>query len=140
MQFRHLIAIAVLQLAAGAAHACLFATSTPPEGWYQWASVLFAADVTEIGRDDKRAVDVVTARVVETFKGPEVVGTGTLTVRLSNRYWVNCKVEMPAPGARVLVAMNANSDAMLVALSAAFADALRAYKKRGQDPFPKKGS
>lgn len=128
MRFRHLIAVAVLQLAAGWAHACLFATSTPPEGWYQWASLLLAADVTQVDRDPQKPVDVITARVVETFKGPEITGTGTLTVRLSSRYWANCKVEMPAVGARVLVAMNPNQDAMLVPLSAGFAEQLRAYK------------
>lgn len=124
MKVRHLIAVAVLTLAAGRAYACLFATSTPPEGWYQWSSMLYAGDVAAVEKN------VVTVRVVETFKGPEAAGTGTLTVSLSSRYWTNCKVERPAPGARVLVAMNANSEAMLVPLSASFADKLRAYKSK----------
>ena len=128
MQFRHLIAIAVLQLAAGAAQACLFATSTPPEGWYRWASALFAADVTELGKDPHKPIDIITARVVETFKGPQAAGTGTLTVRLSDRYWINCKVERPATGTRVLVALNPNGEAMLVPLSASYAEKLRAFK------------
>jgi len=124
---RRWIAIAVLQLAAGGAQACLFATSTPPEGWYQWASGLFAGDVTGVAKDGEKPIDVVTVRVVETFKGPDAAH-GTLTVRISNRYWTNCRVERPAAGARVLVAMNPNSDAMLVALSAGYAERLRAHK------------
>ena len=126
--FRALLVMALLPLAAGPAQACLSATSTPPQGWYQWASVLFAADVTEIGRDANKPVDVVTARVVETFKGPAAAGTGTLTVRLSERYWVNCKVARPVVGERVLVAMNANGDAMLVPLSASYAGQLRSSR------------
>ena len=130
MRVRHLIAIAVLALATGRAHACLFATSTPPEGWFQWASMLYAADVTGVGRDPQKPVDIVTARVVETFKGPQAAGAGTLTVSLSTRYWTNCKVEKPAVGARVLVAMNPNSEAMLVPLSATFAEKLRSHKAK----------
>ena len=67
----------ILLLAVNPAHACLFATSTPPEGWYRWASILVAADVTGIGKE--AAKDLVTARVVETFKGPEGP-EGTITV------------------------------------------------------------
>ena len=127
MIFRRLLAIAVLPLVSGWAHACLFATSTPPEGWYQWASGLFAGDVTAVEKDGQKPVDVITVRVAETFKGPDA-SHGTLTVRISNRYWSNCRLDMPVTGARVLVAMNPNSDAMLVPLSASFAEQLRAYK------------
>jgi hypothetical protein len=130
MGFRRLGVVAVLLLGAASAHACLFATSTPPQGWFQWASLLFAAEVAEVGRDPEKPLDIVTARVVETFKGAEVAGAGTLTVSLSSRYWTNCKVEKPAVGARVLVALNPNGDAMLVPLSASFAQQLRAYKPR----------
>ena len=132
MDFRRLALIAVLQFATGWAHACLFATTTPPAGWFQWASLLFAADVTEIGKDPQKPVDIITARVVETFKGPQAAGTGTLTVSLSGRYWTDCKVERPALGARVLVAMNAASDAMLVPLSASYAEQLRAYQHKAR--------
>jgi hypothetical protein len=131
MRFRHLIAIAVLALASGWAHACLFATSTPPEGWYQWSSGLFAGEVTVVEKDAQNPVDVITVRVVETFKGPDAAH-GTLTVRISNRYWANCRVERPVSGARVLVAMNPNSDAMLMPLSASYAEQLRAQRIRGQ--------
>lgn len=127
MRFRHLLALAVLQLATGWAHACLFATSTPPEGWFQWASALLAADVTEIGKDQQKPLDVITARVVESFKGP-AAAHATVTVRVPSRHWASCKLERPVVGARVLVAINPNSDAMLVPLSASFAEQLRAYK------------
>ena len=131
MILRRLLAIAVLHLASGWAHACLFATSTPPQGWYEWSTALFAGDVTALEKDAQKPVDVVIVKVVETFKGPDAA-RGTLTVRLSSRYWSNCKVEMPAVGARVLVATNANSDAMLVPLSASYAEQLRAHRIRGQ--------
>jgi len=142
LKFRHWIAIAVLQLAPGAAHACLFATKTPPEGWYQWASGLFAGDVAAVERDKETPVDIITVRVVETFKGPEGANA-TLTVRISERHWTTCRTEKPSVGARVLVAMNANSDAMLVPLSVRFAEQLRAHgTKQGQSstrqpPTPK---
>ena len=128
MSFRHAIAAAVLQLASSWAHACLFATSTPPEGWYQWASGLFAGDVTALAKDDHKPVDVITVRVVETFKGPDATN-GTLTVRVPSRNWTACKIEVPATGARVLVAMNPNSEVMLVPLSASYAEKLRAIKR-----------
>jgi hypothetical protein len=130
MSLRHLIATAVLSLASGWAQACLFATSTPPEGWYQWAANgLFAGDVTALGKDESKPVDVITVRVVETFKGPDATN-GTLTVRVPSRNWKACKLEVPVAGARVLVAMNANSEVMLVPLSTAYAEKLRAI--RGQ--------
>ena len=129
--------LAILLLTSGAANACLFATKTPPEGWYQWAAALFAGDVTAVERDREKPVDIITVRVVETFKGPDAPNA-TLTVHISSRHWTTCKVEAPAPGARVLVGMNANSDAMLVPLSASFSEELRAYKTRQrQPPTPK---
>lgn len=130
MWMRHLIVIAVLSSASGWAQACLFATSTPPEGWYQWAAKgLFAGDVTAVEKDAQKPVDVITVRVVETFKGPDA-SNGTLTVRVPSRNWAACKIEIPAAGARVLVAMNPNSEVMLVPLSTAYAEKLRAI--RGQ--------
>ena len=89
------------------AQACLFATSTTPEGWHLWATRLFGGDVTALEKE------VVTVQVIETFKGQDVE-RGVLTLRISERYWSNCKVERPAVGARVLVAMNANSEVMLI--------------------------
>jgi hypothetical protein len=110
-----------------AAHACLFATSTPPEGWFQWSSGLFAGEVTAIEKD------VVTVTVAETFKGPDAT-RGTLTLNLSERYWSNCRVEKPALGARVLAALNANGEAMLVPLSDGYAEQLR--QQREKQPRP----
>ncbi len=80
-------------------------------------------------KDAQKPVDVITVRVVETFKGADATN-GTLTVRVPSRNWVACKIEVPAAGARVLVAMNSNSEVMLVPLSAAYAEKLRAI--RGQ--------
>ena len=127
MRLRQLIAAAVLAAASAAAQACLFATKTPPQGWFEWAAALYAGDVTAVEKE------VITVRVVETFKGADA-SHGTLTVRLSERYWANCRVERPAPGARVLVAMNANSDAMLVPLSDGYAEQLR--QQRVKQPRP----
>ena len=125
--FRHLTAIAVLQLAAGSAQACLFATSTKPEGWYEWSSGLFAGEVTAVEKDGQKPADVITVRVTETFKGPDA-SRGTLTVHISSRYWANCRVERPAAGARVLVAMNPNSEVMLVPLTESYAEGLRVHR------------
>jgi hypothetical protein len=130
MHFRRLALIAILQLATGWAHACLFATSTPPDGWYRWASILVAADVTEIAKEAGKPADVITARVVETFKGPEGP-EGTITVSVPSRHWASCKLEVPKVGARVLVALNPNSDAMLVPLSTNLAQGLREHKAKG---------
>jgi len=128
MRLRHLIAIAVLSSASGWAQACLFATSTPPEGWYQWAAKgLFAGDVTEVEKDAQKPVDVIIVRVVETFKGPDATN-GTLTVRIPSRNWNACKLEVPVAGARVLVAMNANSEVMLVPLAASYAEQLKGWR------------
>jgi hypothetical protein len=129
MVFRRLLAITVFQLATGWAHACLFATSTAPEGWYQWASGLFAGDVTAVEKDSQKPVDVITVRVVETFKGPDAAH-GTITVRIPSRHWASCRLELPVIGAHVLVAMNPNNDAMLVPLSASYADRLRAHPSK----------
>ena len=129
MRLRHLIAVAVLLPASSWAHACLFATSTPPEGWYQWsAKGLFAGDVTALEKDAHKPVNVITVRVVETFKGPDATN-GTLMVRIPSRNWAACKLEVPVAGARVLVAMNANSEVMLVPLSADYTEKLRALKQ-----------
>ena len=119
--------LAALLLAPLWAHACLFATSTPPEGWFQWSSGLFAGEVSAIEKD------VVTVKVAETFKGPDATH-GTLTLDLSERYWSNCRVEKPAVGARVLAALNANGEAMLVPLSDGYAEQLR--QQRVKQPRP----
>jgi hypothetical protein len=126
---RRLLAIAVLQLLTGGAHACLFATSTQPEGWYQWASGLFGGDITRVEQDRQKAIDVITVRVVETYKGPDAAH-GTVTVRVPSRLWAACRLELPLVGAHVLVAMSPNNDAMLVPLSASYAGLLRAHRSK----------
>ena len=128
-----LIALVVLLLACGCVHACLWATSTPPEGWYQWSAQLFGGDVTALSKDESRPVDVITVKVVETFKGPETPHGGTLTVRVPSRNWAACKLELPVPGARVLVALNANSEVLLVPLSASYTEQLRKIRGQGQN-------
>ena len=125
------LAFVIALMTSGAAQACLFATRTPPEGWYQWSAALFAGDVASVEKDGDKPLDVITVRVVEAFKGPEAPNA-TLTVRISTRYWTNCRFETPWPGARVLVAMNANSEIMLVPLSASYAEQLRAYRGGAQ--------
>jgi hypothetical protein len=127
--FRRLLAIAVLQLLTGAAHACLFATSTQPEGWYQWASGLFGGEVTGVEKDSQKPVDVITVRVVETFKGLDAV-RGTITVRIPSRHWASCRLELPVLGSHVLVAINPHNDAMLVPLSASYAERLRVHRSK----------
>lgn len=67
--------------------------------------------------------------VVETFKGPDA-SRGTLTVYVPSRHWTACKLAVPAIGARVLVAMNPNSDAMLVPLTESYAERLRAHRNK----------
>jgi hypothetical protein len=126
---RRLLAIAVLQLAAGAAHACLFARDTQPEHWHAWASALFAADVTNVEQDRQKSLDVITVRVVETFKGPE---GAVATLKVPSRLWASCRLELPAVGARVLVALNPNSDALLVPLTSAYTELLRAHRRKAE--------
>jgi len=126
---RYLLAIAVLQLATGWAHACLFARDTQPELWYEWASALFAADVTSVEQDRQKALDVITVRVVETFKGPE---GASATLQVPNRLWASCRLELPVVGAHVLVALNPNSDTLLVPLTASYTELLRQHGKKMQ--------
>lgn len=121
---RRLLAGAALLLAAGTAQACLFVKDIPPGQWYDWASALFAGEVTRI-EQDARKVDVITVRVTETFKGPE----GELaSLRVPGRMWTSCRMERPAEGARVLVAINRNGDSALVPLEAGDAAVLRRRK------------
>ena len=56
MILRRALAIAVLSLVSGSAHACLFATSTPPQGWYEWSSGLYAGDVTGVAKDGEKPI------------------------------------------------------------------------------------
>lgn len=133
---RRLLAGAAL-LAAGTAHACLFVKDIPPGQWYDWSSALFAGEVTRVEQDARR-VDVITVRVTETFKGPE---GDVATLRVPSRMWTSCRMELPAAGARVLVAINPHGDSALVPLEAAAADRLRERRRTSQtDGAPERPS
>jgi hypothetical protein len=127
MALRYLLAIAVLQLIAVPAHACLFARDTQPEYWYEWATALFAGDVTSVEQDAQKSLDIITVRVVETFKGPK---GASATLSVPHRMWASCRLELPAVGAHVLVALNPASDTLLVPLTADYAALLRAHGAR----------
>jgi hypothetical protein len=54
--------------------------------------------------------------------------------------WASCNLVRPAAGARVLVALNANGDTLLVPLEAAYSARLRALRpatapRTGEKPF-----
>jgi hypothetical protein len=124
--------LAVWQLAAGSAHACMFVKDVPPAQWYDWAAALFAGEVTRVEQDERK-VDVITVRVSETFKGP---AGAAATLRVPSRMWTSCRMELPAVGAQVLVALNANNDTALVPLRADHAGALRARRTNGAPGGP----
>lgn len=132
LSMRHILAIAWV-LAASQAQACLFARDAQPKDWMEWASVLLAADVTAIEED--KGTDTVKLGVRETFKGPPSAATATLQV--PSRMWASCKLERPAVGAHVLVAINANRDALLVPLTSEYADRLRAARPSAPAPTTK---
>ncbi len=127
------LAVVALQLAAGAAQACLFVKDIPPGQWYDWSSALFAGEVVRVEQDARR-VDVITVRVSETFKGPQ---GEVATLRVPSRMWTSCRMDLPAPGAQVLVAINPNDDTALVPLKAQDAASLRARRTDGAPERPK---
>jgi hypothetical protein len=121
-----LVVLFLLPLLMPAAHAtCLFARDTKPHDWYQWAAVLVAAEVTQV--EARGRLDIVSLNVTETFKGPAHLKTATLEV--PNNLWQACRLTRPTTGDRVLGALNANNDALVVPLSAAYAEALRTAPK-----------
>jgi hypothetical protein len=122
-----LLALLVLLVAAGAAHACLFVRDIPPGQWYDWSSALFAGEVTKV-EQDARKVDVITVRVTETFKGPQAE---TATLRVPSRMWKSCRMDLPTVGGQVIVAINPSQDSALVPLRADLAAALRARRTNG---------
>jgi hypothetical protein len=133
--WRALLAVAALQLAAGAAHACMFARDTKPAEWYEWSSALFSGDVTAIEQDSRKPMDIITVRVVETFEGPENAAVATL--QIPHRMWTSCRLERPGVGAHVLVALNPNGDTLVVPLTAAFTERLRQQRSSTQNPAPR---
>jgi hypothetical protein len=122
-----LLALLVLQVAASAAHACLFVKDIPPAQWYDWSSALFAGEVTKV-EQDARKMDVITVRVTETFKGPQAE---LATLRVPSRMWKSCRMDLPIVGGQVLVAINPSQDSALVPLRADHAAALRARRTNG---------
>lgn len=125
--------VALLTLLPGAAQACRFARDAQPGEWYEWASALFSADVTSVEADTGKSADVIGLRVVETFKGP--AGAAAATLRVPSRMWSSCRLERPAVGARVLVALNPNSDTLLVPLAPGYSERLR-NDRAYQPPSP----
>jgi len=118
-----LLALMALQLLLGTAHACRFAQDAQPAQWYAWANSLFSAEVTSVEADAGKSADVISLRVVETFKGP--AGAAAATLSVPSRMWSSCRLERPAVGARVLVALNPNSDTLLVPLKPGYSELLR---------------
>jgi hypothetical protein len=130
----HFLAIGVLQLALGTAQACRFAQDAPPAQWFEWSSALFAADVTGIELDRQKSADVISVRVVETFKGPEAAAAATL--RVPSRMWSSCYLERPAVGTHVLVALNPNGDTLVVPLTQGYGERLRQLRPKQQPATP----
>jgi hypothetical protein len=131
------LAIAVFQLLISApAHACLFAKDAQPAQWYGWSTSLFAADVASVEDDPQKALDVITVRVVETFKGPQGAAA---TLQVPSRMWSSCRLERPLVGARVLVALNPSGDTLLVPLSANYTELLRQHRSKAEPPPPQRG-
>jgi hypothetical protein len=125
-------AIVAFQLLLGNAHACRFAQDAPPEQWHEWSTSLFSADVMGLELDAQKSLDVISVRVVETFRGPE--GAAAASLRVPSRMWSSCYLERPRIGARVLVALNPNGDTLVVPLTEAYRDRLR--RLRGKQPAP----
>ena len=126
-----LLAMFALLLSSTAASACRFAQDAQPAQWDEWSSSLFAADVASIGLDKQGALDIITVRVVETFKGPAAAAA---TLKVPERMWASCGLARPAVGARVLVALNPNSDTLLVPLTEGYSQRLREVFGKRHDP------
>jgi hypothetical protein len=124
---QRLVTAAVLLVLATTASACRFAQDAQPPQWYEWSTSLFAADVASVEVDQQKSADVISVRIVETFKGPE---GATATLRVPTRMWSSCGLERPAVGARVLVALNPNSDTLLVPLSESYSQRLRPLRTK----------
>jgi len=122
--FRVLAAFLLAAALVPAQAACLSTRESKPQDWYAWSNVLVAADVTGVTQRGRH--DVLTLKVIETFKGPALLDTVTLEV--PSNLWEACKLERPAIGARVLGAMNANNDANVVPLGESYAGELRALR------------
>jgi hypothetical protein len=83
--------------------------------------------VTRVEQDLGKSLDIVTVRVAETFKGPGNAAVATLQV--PQRFWTSCRLERPALGAHVLVALNPNGDTLVVPLTAEYTERLRQQRR-----------
>ena len=103
----------------------MFVRDIPPEAWYQWSASLFAAEVTQ-AQEDEKGIDTIAVKVTETFKGPAgESATLTMPARLRRL----CKLELPKPGDRILVALNEHNDSSWVPLSDSYSERMRAQRK-----------
>jgi hypothetical protein len=128
-----LLAITVLLALTPAANACRFAQDAQPAQWYEWSSSLFAADVASVEPDKQKSEDVITVQIVETFTGP---AGAAATLRVPSRMWASCGLVRPQAGARVLVALNPNSDTLLVPLTESYSQRLRPLRAKPQPTPP----
>ena len=127
MTLRHLLLAAIFPLATGWAQACLFTRNVQPERWYDWASALFSGEVTKVEQDRDKSLDIITVRVVETFKGP---AGDIATVQIPIRLRTACGLDLPAVGAQLLVALDPGNDSAWVPFKASYAELLREYKSK----------
>ena len=127
MTLRYLLLAAIFPLATGWAQACLFTRNVQPERWYDWASALFSGEVTKVEQDRDKSLDIITVRVVETFKGP---AGDIATVQIPIRLRTACGLDLPAVGAQLLVALDPGNDSAWVPFKASYAELLREYKSK----------
>jgi len=127
MKLRYLLVAAIFPLATGWAQACLFTRNVQPERWYDWASALFSGEVTKVEQDRDKSLDIITVRVVETFKGP---AGDIATVQIPIRLRTACGLDLPAVGAQLLVALDPGNDSAWVPFKASYAELLREYKSK----------
>jgi len=127
MTLRYLLVAAIFPLATGWAQACLFTRNVQPERWYDWASALFSGEVTKVEQDRDKSLDIITVRVVETFKGP---AGDIATVQIPIRLRTACGLDLPAVGAQLLVALDPGNDSAWVPFKASYAELLREYKSK----------
>jgi hypothetical protein len=128
-----LLATVVLLVLTTTASACRFAQDAQPAQWYEWSTSLFAADVASVELDQQKSVDIIMVRVLETFKGPEAA---LATLRVPNRMWTSCGLVRPLVGTRVLVALNPNSDTLLVPLTESYSRLMRQHRGKPQPATP----
>jgi hypothetical protein len=112
--------------AAGTANACMFVRNIPPDAWYRWSASLFAGEVTQVQEDVEKGVDTIAVKVTETFKGP---AGESATLTMPARLRKLCKLELPKPGERILVALNERNDSSWTPLSDSYSERMRAQRK-----------